>query len=234
VSGDTGASSTPTLPFGGAGIGGASALRGAISLGIDVGGTKIHAVAIDERRRVRAEYQQPSGQGESALLESLAHTVNVLVRKVGIGVHDVESIGIGVPGLVDRATGRVRNAVNLGVSDLALGPLLSERLRLPVTLENDVNVAAIGASLVRTPAVGSLAYLNVGTGIAATFTCWADGCGRAHAASPARSATCRSTTTGCSAPADSAAASRPSPRARASPAPGPRRIPCPCSTCSMR
>jgi predicted NBD/HSP70 family sugar kinase len=36
-----------------------------------------------------------------------------------------------------------------------------------VTVENDVNVAAVGASLARTPAAGSLAYLNVGTGIAA-------------------------------------------------------------------
>jgi glucokinase len=86
---------------------------------------------------------------------------------LGVGIGEVASIGIGVPGLVDRSTGRVRNAVNLGVVDLELGAQLFPRLRVPVTIENDVNVAAVGASLLRTSPVGSLAYLNVGTGIAA-------------------------------------------------------------------
>jgi glucokinase len=166
VSSDTG-TPAPALPQADGNGGGSRGPGETVRLGIDVGGTKIHAVAVDERRTVLAEYQEPSGHGESRLLESLTHAVGVLVQQLGIGVHDVASIGIGVPGLVDRPTGRVRNAVNLGVTDVELGALLSERLRVPVTIENDVNVAAVGASLVRTPAAGSLAYLNVGTGIAA-------------------------------------------------------------------
>lgn len=166
MSGDTG-TPAPTLPRGDAIDGGPRGAGDRVRIGIDVGGTKIHAVAIDEQRTVLAEYQEPSGHGEVRLLESLTHTVGVLVRQLGIAVPDVRSVGIGVPGLVDRATGRVRNAVNLGVTDIELGALLAARLRVPVTVENDVNVAAVGASLVRTPIAGSLAYLNVGTGIAA-------------------------------------------------------------------
>jgi predicted NBD/HSP70 family sugar kinase len=78
------------------------------------------------------------------------------------------AIGVGVPGAVDPASGRVAHAVNLGLDGLALGDELGERLGVRVRLENDVNVAALGAfHLLGHGPERSMAYLNLGTGLAA-------------------------------------------------------------------
>jgi predicted NBD/HSP70 family sugar kinase len=96
-----------------------------------------------------------------------------------------------MPGLVDPGTGMVRHAVNLGVENLNLAAELAELLGSPVAVENDVKAAALGAHGILTarsaaePAAGNadgmgfdpvpdrtvpdrtLAYLNLGTGLAA-------------------------------------------------------------------
>ena len=67
-----------------------------------------------------------------------------------------------------NASGRVSHAVNLGIDDLDLGAELHDRLGLVVHVENDVNAAAFGAfHMVGTREGGSMAYLNLGTGLAA-------------------------------------------------------------------
>ena len=74
----------------------------------------------------------------------------------------VASVGVGVPGIV--AGGVVRHAVNLDVRQMDLAAALRDELGVPVAVDNDVRAAALGAYAVRG---GSLAYLNLGTGIAA-------------------------------------------------------------------
>ena len=68
-------------------------------------------------------------------------------------------------------SGVVSSAVNLGIDGpVPFGTLVAERVRRPVHVENDVNAAALGAfAHLGRPAVSSLAYVNVGTGIAAGF-----------------------------------------------------------------
>ena len=81
---------------------------------------------------------------------------------------DLVAIGVGVPGRVDPARGHVTLAVNLGWTDFALRDALELELGRPVVIENDVRAAAIG--LHERGVVGAssdLAYLAVGTGIAA-------------------------------------------------------------------
>ena len=86
----------------------------------------------------------------------------------GVDAHAFHSIGIGIPGSVDSATGRVTHAVNLGLEELDLGPRLSDRLGVDVRVENDVKAAALGAHHLLGVADGirahSMAYLNLGPG----------------------------------------------------------------------
>jgi predicted NBD/HSP70 family sugar kinase len=91
-----------------------------------------------------------------------------LAGQAGIAASSFDSIGVGIPGAVDAERGIVTHARNLGVAQLDLGQLLGANLGAPVRVENDVNAAALGAfhQLGLAPTT-SMAYLNLGTGLAA-------------------------------------------------------------------
>lgn len=136
-------------------------------VGIDIGGTKTDAVAIRDDGSVEHQLRLPTGFGHDAVLDTAVAAVTELASAAGTDVAGFESIGIGVPGAVDAA-GRVVHAVNLGIDDLPLGAALAGRLGRPVRIDNDVNAAALGAfRLLGRDPEHSMAYLNLGTGLAA-------------------------------------------------------------------
>ncbi len=122
------------------------------SIGVDVGGTKILAVATDadDPSRVLAELEEPTTP--TAIAPDPAGTptpvdvrldqlISRLRDEVAAGATPV-GIGVGLPGLVTRA-GVLRYGPNLpGVNELDLAGWLSERQGLPVTVDNDGNCAA--------------------------------------------------------------------------------------------
>jgi glucokinase len=151
--------------------------------GLDVGGTKTLAVAVDAARAatawpdgegaphpaVLAAVRRPTGVGGgNRLLRSTADALADLADAAGVPVDGFAAVGVGVPGLVDRAAGTVRHAVNLGVDDtpVPLAAHLRALTRALVVVDNDVNLAAVGAA-VALGCRGDLAYLSVGTGLAA-------------------------------------------------------------------
>ncbi|GEK87015.1 NagC family transcriptional regulator [Microbacterium aerolatum] len=140
---------------------------GPIRVGLDIGGTKTDAVAIagdDIIGRIR----RASGHGDEAVIANVVDSVRELQAEAGFDLADVRSVGVGIPGLVDAAKGRVLHAVNLGVETLDLAALSGARLGVPVAVENDVKAAALGAAAIRGANTGtSMAYLNLGTGVAA-------------------------------------------------------------------
>lgn len=107
-------------------------------LGIDLGGTKCLGVAL-ESGKVVAEHRLPTPKGTDACLAALSAVVDGL-RPSG----DPRAVGVGAPGLVDRS-GVLRFAPNLAVDrGLNLREALTERLGLPVAVENDATCAASG------------------------------------------------------------------------------------------
>ena len=139
-----------------------------VTVGVDIGGTSVRAMAFDESGTAYARSQVPTAiGGGKQVIESVLEAWSDLALE-----EMVEVAGVGVPGRVDPATGNVRLAVNLGIGDdpYPLGPALSEQLGVPVTVENDVKVAALGiydALKRRNSAPTSLVLLNIGTGISA-------------------------------------------------------------------
>lgn len=135
-------------------------------IGMDIGGTKIEAVSLDHAGQVEATVLVPTVPGPEAVLSSIIEVVSQLAAKTQREITDFGGIGIGIPGQVDRASGEVRNAYNMGLSSLALGPEITSRTGVQTDVDNDVTAAAIGAAHIM-GAQGTVGYLNFGTGLAA-------------------------------------------------------------------
>ena len=136
--------------------------------GIDIGGTKIATLIVDADGAVlgRATHASSVGDQDGAVA-SIAACLDEALAKAGLQRDDLRAVGVGVPGRVDPVRGRVTLAVNLGWTDFALRDALAVELGTPVFIENDVRAAAIGLYQRHVVEGQDLAYLAVGTGIAA-------------------------------------------------------------------
>ena len=136
-------------------------------VGLDIGGTKL-AGSILRGGEIVATITLPTRSGPAGIVATAAEAVRALCARSGVPLHEVESVGIGVPGVVDAESGALSHVVNLDIhaEPVPLAELLSAELRgVPVALENDVNAAAIGLGAVL--GEPDLALLSVGTGLAA-------------------------------------------------------------------
>lgn len=137
-----------------------------IRVGLDVGGTKTDAVALAADDSVIARVRHATGWGPDAAIRSILAVVEDLAARPGVAGLPLASVGVGMPGQVEPGGSRVVHAVNLGIERLDVAGALEPLLGVPVRVENDVKAAATGAYALH-GAAGAMAYLNLGTGIAA-------------------------------------------------------------------
>jgi len=139
---------------------GGGEVRGEVTVGVDLGGTKCLAVALAGNRIVReAKVATPAG-GEAVLDAIAALALEVAAER------PLAAVGVGVPGLVDR-DGVLRFAPNLpGVTGLPVRAELERRLGVPVRVDNDATCAA-WAERVMGAATGldDVVLITLGTGI---------------------------------------------------------------------
>ncbi|HKJ36501.1 MAG TPA: ROK family protein [Solirubrobacterales bacterium] len=130
------------------------------TIGVDVGGTKVSVA-----RFAGGELDDPVIRPtETADAEQL---IEELVAAIGeVRTADTDAVGMGVPSVVDFATGTLRSSVNVPFENLPLRQILGERLGLPVFVDNDATVAALAeASDGERIAVENLVMFTVGTGV---------------------------------------------------------------------
>lgn len=134
-------------------------------IGVDLGGTKLLAGAVDADLRVHHRaLRLGGGRTPRAVLDLIVATVEDLRRDTeGI---EVAAVGVGLPALVDPVTGVARSANHLDLQDVPVRDLLAERLGLPVVVDNDANMATI-AEWRHGAARGAddLVLLTLGTGV---------------------------------------------------------------------
>ena len=104
-------------------------------IGVDVGGTKV-SVAVLEGNRLSEPVLQPTELTDSDRL------VEQLVSAIG-DAGPADAVGIGVPSVIDFATGTARHSVNVPLQDVPLRRILTERLKMPVFVDNDATCAAL-------------------------------------------------------------------------------------------
>lgn len=112
----------------------------ALTIGVDVGGTKIASGVVDEDGTIieRSLRHSPAGSPEKMAL-TIADAVAELTAR-----HDVEAVGIGAAGFVDETRSVVRFAPNLAWREEPLRKKVGELVGLPVVVENDANAMAWG------------------------------------------------------------------------------------------
>jgi len=142
---------------------------GSYVVGMDLGGTKILAAIVDESGQIVAEakLQTKAEKGPDAVIRRIAATAREAARRAGIDWSEVKGVGIGAPGPMNPNTGIVYNPPNLpGWDEIALGPRLSKSLRVPVFLENDVNLGTLGEhALGAGRGASDMVGIFVGTGV---------------------------------------------------------------------
>ncbi len=141
-----------------------------LRVGLDIGGTKIEALLVDADMTMLAQARHATDVSHpDNLVASAVAAVDDVLQQAHATRAQLSGIGIGVPGQVDPATGDVALAVNLNLRDFPLGQVMSTIIGAPTYLENDVRIAAMGVYrwLQQQAPVNNVAYLSIGTGVAA-------------------------------------------------------------------
>jgi glucokinase len=137
-------------------------------LGIDLGGTKMHAVLINRKGKVLASARRATKpeDGYKEVLRRLMVTTHEVVEQAGLHLKDLPAIGLGMPGPIDDQRGVVHLAPNLGWRERAVAADLKKLVKRRVVLGNDVNFGCLGEVTYGT-AKGSVSAFAafVGTGL---------------------------------------------------------------------
>lgn len=138
-------------------------------LGIDIGGTKLAGGLATADGTLLAEARRPSGaeDGPEAVIGRILELARGVVEEAGIGLEEVERIGIGCGGPLDPWRGVIRNALNMpGWIDIPIVARIEHELGRPAFLDNDANAAALGEHRFGAGrGVENLVYLTVSTGV---------------------------------------------------------------------
>ena len=110
-----------------------------LTIGVDIGGTKIAAGVVDEEGSILEIVKVPTPQTSEGVVDAIA----TAVHDVSAG-HTVEAVGIGAAGYVDDKRATVLFAPNIRWRHEPLKDKVEQRVGLPVVVENDANAAAWG------------------------------------------------------------------------------------------
>ncbi len=128
-------------------------------IGVDVGGTKVSVAVLDEGRLSDPEITPTDLSSSDALVEQLVSVIGA--------AGPATAVGIGVPSVVDFATGTARSSVNIPLQGVPLRHTLTERLGIPTFVDNDATVAALAEAHDddMRPIADIVVMFTVGTGV---------------------------------------------------------------------
>lgn len=120
------------------------------SIGIDLGGTKILAGLVNTQTGEVVAYTKKKTKkerGPEVIIKRITNLINELLETSGVSLDDINSIGLGIAGQVDRENGILISAPNLDCKDVNFKHIFEDKFHKPVLIGNDVEVATIGELL---------------------------------------------------------------------------------------
>jgi predicted NBD/HSP70 family sugar kinase len=142
----------------------------ALVLGLDLGARFLRAAVCDLSGEVRARQDiEAAGASVPELLDAAGELQRTLLDASELSPDAIDGAVIGIPGIIDRRTRRAALAENVpGLEGLDVAAELESRIGVPVTVENDVNLAALGEQWRGVgQGVDDFVFLSVGTGLGA-------------------------------------------------------------------
>lgn len=136
-------------------------------IAIDIGGTKTIVSLIDQEADtiLRKRFITPTKNARSLIDETIKH-IEAVFKVAKVSVSNILGIGIGVAGLVNFSKGTVTYAPNLPLKETPLRKTMSDHFKLPVFVDNDANVSALGEKYYGAAVnVQSFVCLTLGTGV---------------------------------------------------------------------
>lgn len=117
-----------------------------LRLGIDLGGTNIAVGLIDEMGAILCKHSRPTGVGRGAepIIADMKLACIELCEKYGCAPSEVASIGIGLPGSINKKERRLIFGTNLGFHNTSFAHSFEPEFPCPVYVDNDANCAALG------------------------------------------------------------------------------------------
>ncbi|GAA1354474.1 ROK family protein [Arthrobacter rhombi] len=141
-----------------------------VVVGADLGATHARAVLANLAGEVKAEFWEmlPIAAGPEVVVGWLATTVGRLLEEAGCTASDLAAIGVGLPGPVEFQTGRpVSPPIMPGWDGYDLPARLHQNFDVPVLVDNDVNIMALGEHKANLPNDQDILFVKVATGIGA-------------------------------------------------------------------
>lgn len=132
-------------------------------IGVDLGGTKIEAAALDKNNRIVCRYRSPTPQQD---YQRTIQEVSNLVQRIQSEIGDTLSVGVGIPGSLSPKTGLVRNANSTCLIGKPLKNDLEAALKMKVRISNDANCFALSEAIDGSGKdFGSVFGVILGTGV---------------------------------------------------------------------
>lgn len=141
-----------------------------VVLAVDIGATHVRIAVSDLVGRPLSEdvTDLPVANGPEAVLDWVISAGDKLVQKAGRSLDDLLAIGVGLPGPVEHSSGRPINPpIMPGWDNFDVPAWLQAHFSVPVLVDNDVNIMALGEREVAWPQVDHLIFVKVATGIGA-------------------------------------------------------------------
>ena len=129
-------------------------------IGVDVGGTKIAVAVLEGGELSESRIVSTEQASQEVLVDQIASAIE------GSMTSETRAVGIGMPSVIEFATGKILASVNIPLHDIPLRALLTERMGVPVYVENDAGCAALAEAFEGgRMTTGSLVMFTIGTGV---------------------------------------------------------------------